>query len=368
MKVTRRAILASGAGSLAVGCLDGGRTRSTASCPGTVSEGVDVRLGFVGDVMLGRGVDERWSDATDPGGVWGSTAARLRDLDGLFLNLECCLSTRGEQWPGKTYYFRADPNWAVPALEAAGTTFASLANNHTLDFGTTALTDTRSHLDEADVAHAGAGPDAETAFAPVTVDVGDLRVAVLALTDQFGEYSAGQDSPGTAHLTLDSGNERLRDVVDAALATATDEQADLVVASLHWGPNWETSPAKQQREFARFLVDRGIDVVHGHSAHVVQGVETYRGHPIMYDTGDFVDDYVHREDVRNKRSFVFELVVADGRLDHLRLVPVRIRDEHVDVADDETGAWLRETMRARSGAVDTTVERAGSGLRIPLSC
>jgi poly-gamma-glutamate synthesis protein (capsule biosynthesis protein) len=364
---TRRALLAAGLGAVSVGCLDRAG-RSTPECPANLAGSVDARLGFVGDVMLGRSVDDRWAEAERPAGVWGSTLGRVRDLDGLVLNLECCLSTRGRRWPDRTYYFRADPGWAVPALEAAGATVASLANNHALDFGTTALADTRTHLADADVAHAGAGPDAGAAYSAVTFDAGGLTVTLLALTDQFGEYRAGPERPGTAYLSLDPESERAREVVATALNDASDRETDLRVASLHWGPNWETEPAERHRRFARFLVDRGFDVVHGHSAHVVQGIETYRGRPILYDAGDFVDDYVYRDDVHNKRSFLFELVVSGGTLDHLRLVPVEISDEQVDLADGEVAAWLRETMRDRAGAFDTPVERADEGLRVPLAC
>lgn len=365
MAPTRRAILSAGAVSLA-GCLAPSDSQSRVTCPARVSGG-DGRLGFVGDVMLGRSVTDRWESA-DPEGVWGSTLSRLRALDGLFLNLECCVSDRGERWPGKTYYFRAPPDFAVPALSAADATFASLANNHTLDFGAVALSDTRDHLDRAGVAHAGAGPDADAAYAPAIFEAGGLTVAVLALTDQWQPYRAESNTPGTAYIPLTQADPSTRHIVGDALETATARDPDLVLASLHWGPNWRTEPADHRRRFARWLVDQGVDLVHGHSAHVVQGIETYRGRPIIYDAGDFVDDYIHRDDVHNKRSFLFELVVSGGRLDALDLVPIEISDERATLADKEVAAWLRETMGERSAAFGTTVERRGDGLRIPLSC
>lgn len=73
--------------------------------------------------------------------------------------------------------------------------------------------------------------------------------------------------------------------------------------------------------------DRRDDLLHGHLAHVLQGVELYDGVPICYDCGDFVDDYRVDPDLRNDRSFPFELDVAvDGTLEELRLVPTEIRD------------------------------------------
>ena len=373
MELTRRAVLAGALGS-AVGVHGTVRGRTARPSPATVGSTVDARIGFVGDVMLGRSVDEHWR-GRDPARVWDGLDDRLDALDGLVCNLECAVSGRGERRPNRTYYFRADPDWAVPALEAGGVAFASLANNHLLDFGPVALADTRSHLADAGIAHAGAGPDRETATDPTTVDIAGITVGVLALTDQSRSYAAGGSSPGTAYLPLDPRLARTRETVDRALHRVYEAGADLVVASLHWGPNWVVRPAATQRAFARWLVDRGVDVVHGHSAHVLQGVEVYRGRPLVYDAGDFVDDYVRKPELHNKWSALFDLVIRDGQVRALRADPVVIDDETVHPAgatslpatDEEAGAWVRERLRTLSKPFGTTVERAGVGIRIPLA-
>jgi poly-gamma-glutamate synthesis protein (capsule biosynthesis protein) len=110
-----------------------------------------------------------------------------------------------------------------------------------------------------------------------------------------------------------------------------------------------------------------VDVVHGHSAHVVQGVETYRGRPILYDAGDLVDDYVVKPDLRNDRSALFELVVADGALSGVRIVPTRIEDSRVDLAAPDIAAWIRDRIRRRSRGFGTTFERTGDSLWVPLA-
>lgn len=365
MDLTRRTLL--GTTGLAVsGCLGRRSTRSTRDCPIAVEGSVDARLGLTGDVMLGRNVSDRWSEGP-PTGVWGSTLERLDGLDGLFVNLECCVSDRGSRRPARTYYFRADPDWAVPALDAGGVTWAGLANNHLLDYGPVALADTRDHLAGADIAHSGAGPDLSAAIDPAVVDVGGLTVAVLAFTDQSQSYGAGADSPGTAYARLEWTNRRTRRLVEEAMERARSADPDLVIASLHWGPNWVTEPADAQRRFAHWLVDRGVDVVHGHSAHVIQGIELYQGRPILYDTGDFVDDYAVKPDLHNDRSFLFELQIEDGEAIALELIPVEIIDSAVHRASEDAADWLRERMRSLSSPFDTTLVRSGAGLRVPLS-
>jgi poly-gamma-glutamate synthesis protein (capsule biosynthesis protein) len=325
----------------------------------------DARVGFVGDVMLGRRVNDRWA-GREPSGVWGSTLDRLCALDGLVANLECCVSERGERWPEKTYHFRADPAVAVPALEAADTSVVSLANNHVLDFRAPALQDTRSHLADAGIAHVGAGTDRDTALDPAVVDAGGLIVATVAFTDRRESFAATETEPGTAYASLKTSDLSTRALVGAALDRAGTHDPDLLVASLHWGPNWETSPDDDQQAFARWLIDRGVDVVHGHSAHVLQGVETYRGRPILYDCGDFVDDYSRKDGFHNKHSALFEMDVTDGRLDGIRIVPIRIENEAATLANGEAAAWVREAVRERSEQFGTTVERAGDGLFVRL--
>jgi poly-gamma-glutamate synthesis protein (capsule biosynthesis protein) len=362
MGLTRRALLSAGVAGLS-GCL-GAPDGAGRDCPELGA--TDARIGLVGDVMLGRSVNERWA-GRDPASVWGSTLGRLRALDGLVLNLECCISTRGERWPDKTYYFRADPDFAVPALEAAGASVASLANNHVLDFREPALRDTVTHLTGAGVGATGAGTDREAALEPAVATAGGLTVATVALTDQWPAYAADEDSPGTAYALLDRTDPTTRAFVSEALERATAADPDLVVASLHWGPNWETAPDDRQVAFARWLIDRGVDVVHGHSAHVLQGVEVYEGRPIVYDAGDFVDDYIHKEGLHNKRSALFELVVADGTLEELRVVPVEIDRERATLADGAAAAWVREAVRERSAAFDTAIERRDDALAVPLA-
>jgi poly-gamma-glutamate synthesis protein (capsule biosynthesis protein) len=372
MRRRRRAFLAGVAGlgataaaTLAAGCVAPGSRAARVDCPATV--GADrARIGLVGDVMLGRGVDQRWGGPDrDPAGIWDGMRDRLRDLDGLVCNLECCLSNRGEP-RDRVFTFRASPDWAVPALRAGNVTVASLANNHVLDFGPDAFADTMASLDAAGVAHAGAGPDLDAAVEPAVVETGGLTVAVVGMTDQYTAYAAGPDDRGTAHTRLRVDDPHTQDLVRTAIGRAESVDPDLIVATLHWGPNWEIRPSRGQQRFARWLVDRGVDVVHGHSAHVVQGVETYRGRPIVYDAGDFVDDYAVKEDLHNDRSALFELAVADGSLAALDVVPVEIAREAVHPAEESVAGWVRDRVRSLSAAFETAVEREGAGLRIPL--
>jgi len=173
----------------------------------------------------------------------------------------------------------------VPALEAAGASFVSLANNHVLDYREPALRDTESHLTEAGIANAGAGTNRESALEPTVFEAGDLTVAAFGLTDQSEEFAAAESEPGTAFATLDPSVSATRSLVEEILDSAAAHDPDLVVASLHWGPNWETEPRAVHEAFGRWLVDQGVDVVHGHSAHVLQGSRCTAGDRLFMTRG-----------------------------------------------------------------------------------
>ncbi|WP_435362010.1 CapA family protein [Haloarchaeobius sp. DFWS5] len=329
----------------------------------------ETTIAFGGDTMLGRLVDEtqRTRDVTR---VWGDLLPTLYECDGVVLNLECCLTTRGEPWQ-ETYHpfhFRADPAWAVPALRHAGVDCVSLANNHVLDYGPEGLYDTFDALTRAGIASTGAGCTRDSAFRPAVFLVGDLTVALCAFTDNTSEFAASEDGPGTAYLVLDTAAEETVEMVRESLAAAREADPDLLVVSLHWGPNMRTRPTAAFREFAHFLVNEGVDVVFGHSAHVFQGVERYGDGLICYDAGDLVDDYAVDPNLRNDRSFLFVVSVGpEGALRSLRLIPTEIGDRMVNHAANGAADRSRRRMQSLSSEFGTTFDRDGQDLVLDLS-
>ena len=303
-----------------------------------------IALGLVGDVMLGRGVDEALKDYRRSEKLWGDTLSVLEAADLRVINLECAITTHENPWSRtpKTFHFRADPSRAVRVLRAARIDACSLANNHTLDFEEEGLLDTLEYLDGAGIRYAGAGRDLEEAARPAILGGPDPeKVALLAFTDNEPAFAAGVGRPGTNYLPTSLEPEVL-DRVEAAIAGAREAGADTILFSNHWGPNMVERPRDIFRRFARSVVDRGADVYYGHSAHVFQGVEVYRGKPILYDTGDFIDDYAVDDRLRNDRSFVFLFSVEGGEFRRLELFPVVLSFAHTRLA---TGGERREILR-----------------------
>jgi poly-gamma-glutamate capsule biosynthesis protein CapA/YwtB (metallophosphatase superfamily) len=310
-----------------------------------------VTLALAGDTMLGRGVGERL--AADPD--HRLLSAELEEIAGaadLFvLNLECCISERGERVrePGKPFFFRAPPV-AAERLAEMGVTCVTLANNHALDYGPVALRDTLARLRAAGVAAVGAGLDEEAARAPVVLRGGGLRVRVVAVTDHPSTYAAGVDRPGIAYAEL------LREVPGWLRAAATPgHDADVVLVSPHWGPNMRAAPVAHVRRAAAALEDAGATLVAGHSAHVPQGA---RGRT-LFDLGDFLDDYATDRMLRNDLGLLWLVTLDVDGPARIEAVPLHLRFAHTHRASDVEATLLLALLEERCAAVGSTVRRTG---------
>jgi len=118
-------------------------------------------------------------------------------------------------------------------------------------------------------------------------------------------------------------------------------------------------PSNAFQEFAHQMIDAGVDIIHGHSAHVVQGIEIYNGKVIMYDTGDFVDDYKVDSILRNDRSFLFNVTVDGARVIEIKLVPVLIKNMQVNVATGINKEAMLARMQKLCGEFSTQMSDDG---------
>lgn len=308
-----------------------------------------LRLLLGGDVMLGRFVDEALG-MMRPEEVWGGLLPRFRAADARIVNLECALTRSDRPWERapKVFHFRAAPS-AVGVLKAARIDAVSLANNHVLDYETEGLLETMDVLDRAGIGRAGAGRDLDEARAPALVAGG--RVALLSMTDNEPEFAAGERSPGTNFFAR-AGPEAL-EWIGRAVAAARRAGAALVVLASHWGPNMVERPAPEFQALARAAIDLGVDVYFGHSAHVAQGIEMRGGKPILYDAGDFVDDYAVDPGLRNDWSFLFRLDFEGRRLARLELTPVVLSLARTRPAEGAEARKIMARMRRLSAELGT---------------
>ena len=310
-------------------------------------------IALVGDVMLGRLVNDALADAeftgVGPAYPWGSTLPLLASADIRVGNLEFVLSDDGTAWPAKVFRFRSDTR-NVDSLRAAGFTVVSLANNHVLDYGAEALREMLGTLDAHGILHSGAGVDLEDARRPAICHADTLSVGFLAVTDNEPGWEAEAAAPGVHYVPIDVDDARARELLD--LVRHTRSRVDLLIVSAHWGGNWGFDVPGDHRTFAHALIDAGAGVVYGHSPHIVRGVEVYRDRPIIYSAGDFIDDYAVDEFARNDQSFVFLLETDAGIPRELRLHPTVIIDFQARLARGSARA-IAQRMQTLCGELGT---------------
>jgi len=235
------------------------------------------------------------------GAYWlAGIAPALRAADLAIGHLEVPHTARGAELKGDVPAPGAPPE-NLAAIAQAGFGVVSLAGNHIADCGLEGIADTIAGLDAQGVAHCGAALDLAAARAPAIVTRGGRRIALLSYNCVGPEASwAGADTAGCAWLRIDTAD-GAPIAPAAALTTLTDEavamlradiatvreRADLVLVALHKGiVHTPARLAPYERALSHAAIDAGADVVIGHHAHIVRGIEFHRGKPIFHGLGN----------------------------------------------------------------------------------
>ena len=314
-----------------------------------------MRLALAGDTMLGRGVADALS--SDPTALVAERIASvMRECDLCILNLECCISTRGRRWPApeKPFFFRAPPR-AVELLVHLGVDCVTLANNHALDYGEEALLDTFDHLRAAGIAWVGAGVDIEAARAPRLLDAGGTRLGIVAFSDHPAEFAAAQARAGIAYARGPGAHRWVHGAIAAAR-----QSADAVLVTSHWGPNMNTEPTRHVRAAAAGLLNAGATLVAGHSAHVFNGTSG----AILYDLGDFLDDYATDPVLRNDLGLLWLVDLDKSGPRRIEGLPLKLDYCHTRLAEGDDAAWIERRLRRVSEPLGSTAHWANQRLMI----
>jgi poly-gamma-glutamate capsule biosynthesis protein CapA/YwtB (metallophosphatase superfamily) len=251
----------------------------------------DVDLILAGDLILDVPQPDYWLDGIAP---------RVRAADVAIGHLEVPHTRRAPRLRGDIAAPGADPGH-VAAIRRAGFHAVSLAGNHIADCGAEGIADTLDALDAAGIAHTGAGANLETALRPAIIGSPRLRVAVLSYNCVGPEDAwATATRAGCAYLRVDTADgspinprARLLTPDTASLGAMAGDiqsaraQAECVVVSLHKGiVHTPATLAPYERAVAHAAIDAGADVVAGHHAHILRGIEVYRGKPIFHGLGN----------------------------------------------------------------------------------
>jgi poly-gamma-glutamate synthesis protein (capsule biosynthesis protein) len=341
-----------------------------------------IRLFLCGDVMAGRGIDQVLAHPCDPAihepflksaldyvriaeekngpirrpveppYVWGDALAELERAapEARIVNLETAV-TSSDAWDAKGINYRMSPA-NVGFLAAARIDCCALANNHVLDWGRTGLLETLATLRAAGLRLAGAGRTLEEAWAPAEIGLANgARLLVFSLAASSSgvpaTWAARRGQPGVAYL--EDLSERTIARIEHVIATAR-RVGDLVIASVHWGPNWGYGIPAQEQRFARGLIESGsVDLLHGHSSHHAKAIEVFRRKLILYGCGDLINDY---EGIGGYAQFRGDLGLmyfpgldaASGELVELYMAATQMRRFRACGASPADVRWLCSTL------------------------
>ncbi|HYA05412.1 MAG TPA: CapA family protein [Xanthobacteraceae bacterium] len=357
------------------------------NAPATIARSTrsSVRLFLCGDVMTGRGIDQILPHPSDPvlhesymqsaadyvglaetangpiprgvepAYVWGAALDEFDRMqpDVRIVNLETSI-TRSEDYALKGINYRMNPDNA-DILPAAGIDCCVLGNNHVLDWGRSGLIDTLTTLERLQIKIAGAGRNLAQASAPAALDIPQRRrVLVFSLACASSgtprSWAAQSAVPGVNFLSSVS-DAGARQVAAAIKRMARPD--DLIVVSVHWGPNWGYEIPDGQRNFAHALIDQAeVAIIHGHSSHHPKAIEVYRGRLVLYGCGDFLDDYEGISGYEQYRDDLVLMYFADidqaGALVALDLVPLQIRNFRLARPSPDDVRWLQQTLDRES--------------------
>jgi poly-gamma-glutamate capsule biosynthesis protein CapA/YwtB (metallophosphatase superfamily) len=256
--------------------------------------------------------DVNLMNVDDPTVPFARVRETFQSADLVFSNLECCLYTPAQSHSFHNEGFFADPAAGGEALRHGGIAAVGIANN--VNYGEAAILASIARLDALGIAHTGAGAELAAARAPAIVSRADVRWGFLQRSSVYWptNHEAGPHDAGIAvirghtayqvpmHKTRAEIPPMNRPGIPPVIVTWADPdylraftediaalrtQADVVVASCHWGLHRDV--LDYMREIAHAAIDAGADVVIGHGPHYSLAIEVYRGKPIFYGLGSF---------------------------------------------------------------------------------
>jgi len=297
-----------------------------------LEESDPVKILAVGDIMLGRYVETLMNNN---GVDYPFEAIRgfLEQGDLVFGNLEGPVLTNHRQTPNGSTVFSFLPR-VVDVLRNNHFDIVSIANNHTFDRGVAGYIETRNYLASGNVDFVGHPRDEGFEYGWSEIMNG-RRIVFVAFNEAVNSYFD------------------LERAVSTVRAYASDKEA-YVVASIHWGLEYQPTSYWKQQDIAHRFVDAGADLVIGHHPHVVQEIEEYNDALIFYSLGNFVFDQYWSKETQEGLAFVLELSDDEEKFSFYpidlsgsqpKVMNGEVRDAELNSLAERSSESLREEIR-----------------------
>jgi poly-gamma-glutamate capsule biosynthesis protein CapA/YwtB (metallophosphatase superfamily) len=317
----------------------------------------DITVAAVGDVLPHMAIVNSVRDPITGGyqfyPVFAPVAPYLRAADYTVANLETTFGGPGIPYSASTSSFNS-PDSLAGALRDAGINLVSTANNHALDQGWDGLVRTLDVLDASGLSHVGTYRSPEERATPFIVNIKGIEVAFLDYTDSLNGLDLTDEHAAYAVNTLDV------DKVAADAALARMWGADVVIALLHYGDEYERIPNERQISVSKDILSHGVDVILGSHTHVVQRIDhvfeytwTVNDKYVAYSLGNFVS--AQREQYRDSGLIAYVHISKTGQ--RTRVTGIEYLPVYVQLASEPSGDAYRvlPVSPGRDPVTDTTL-------------
>lgn len=210
----------------------------------------------------------------------------MNDTDLMIVNNEFSFSNRGTPLKNKKYTFRGNPN-NVSIYNEIGVDMVTLANNHVYDYGEDAFLDTLDTLKNAKMPYIGAGRNIDEASSAYYFVINGYKIAFLNAS-RAEKFILTPEATSTSSGVFRAYNPK-------PLARRISEEkskCDYVIALLHWGREDSHELEDVIIKDSKLYIDNGADLIVGTHAHVLEGMEFYKGKLVAYNLGDFLFSHV----------------------------------------------------------------------------
>ena len=293
---------------------------------------------FTGDVLFANAFKAGYDADGIKGVVAPELLEELQAADILMVNNEFPFSDRGTPMADKQFTFRCSPGY-VKALNEMGVDIVSLANNHTLDYGRDALSDTFTTLDGVGILYAGAGETKERAYELQIIEKNGKKFGFLAASRVVPEsnWKVEERTPGMLTAYDDT---KLVQLIKEARSGC-----DFLSVYIHWGVEYDAYPQDYQTKIATDCFNAGADLILGAHTHCLQGISYISGKPVFYSLGNFV----FGQNI-DKTAAVKVQVSSDGTVSY-GLLPVYAAGGTTKLMDTNSASALYQYMTQISDGV-----------------
>ena len=258
-----------------------------------VAESSDVIINIVGDVHGESAIDEK--------AILG-LKRYFADGDLNIFNLETAITDEVKK-EEKQYNFKTDAGF-LNTLKSIGFNVATIANNHSYDFGEKGFLDTLNALDNAKISYVGGGVNRDIAYQGQVYKVKGLKIGVLGIAKVNGGplSIATKDKAGTTNGYDSVSTERA--------ITELRKVSDTVILLPHWGEEGSFCPRDSEIASAKKWQALGADIIVGSHTHTLQEVQLKENKLIAYSMGNFI---FYSSQLENRTTGILKIRIGPNK-------------------------------------------------------